>query len=162
MARHADHHHVLDRVMVHGVLELEGQIGVITQVRRYVGGEFRYGVALNDGLIMDGSNLLSTGEREPVETYFPPGRLFPWDEVELRRDGRVVRGVVDAWYDDDGVDESEMCEEKEVVRIGRSGRRRAGRARSTKVSETGEVRAVEHYEIFQDLMDVIADANPLG
>lgn len=139
--------HVLDRVRVQGDPELEGKVGVITQVRRYGNGEFRYGVALEEGRIMDERNLSPTGEREPLETYLPPGRLFPQDEVEFQKEGRAVRGVVADWWEDEGVikyditvpgwQELEILQEHEVARIGPSGTRRSGPARSTKVSEAG-------------------------
>jgi hypothetical protein len=160
-------YHVLDRVKVSGIQGVPTQVGVVTQVRRYPTGDFRYSVGVaDDGYIVDERNLSPTDEREPIEQYLPPGDLFPWDEVTVRATG--TQGVIDGWFDDEGVTKysiwipstgtSEVCAEGGLVWTGRSSMRRSGKARSTRVSVAGEPVGVVEYEIVEDLMDVVADA----
>jgi len=165
------HFHVLDRVLVTDGLGLSGQVGVVTQVRRYSEGDtyFRYSVNLGDeGVILDHANLQPTNQREPIETYLPPGNLYPWDEVEVRDEGSVRHGVIDGWAFQDGrvkyavwlpsVGEVEICSEDALVKTGRSQMRRSGPANSERVSESGQLEGADQYEIVEDIMDIVADA----
>lgn len=165
------HFHVLDRVLVTDAQELSGQVGVVTQVRRYSDGAIRHRYSVNlggEGVILDHANLQPTNQREPIDAYLPPANLYPWDEVEIRDGDNVRNGIVDGWYFQDQIlkylvwfpeaGESEVCGTENLVRTGRSKKRRSGPTTSMRVAESGQELGSDQYEILEDIMDIVADA----
>jgi hypothetical protein len=156
------------RFKVLDVVEARGEgRGIVCQVRRYADRGFVYSLAGLDGLLCEERDLVPTGERASPKDFRLPGRFHTRDEVRISPDcpdreiaGRVGSvmaagaGGEDAdlavWIEGRG--EVDMVEPRFLEHTGRRLPPAAlGTARSSRVTEDGEVVGQDVYEVVDDV-----------